>query len=170
MEQHKIFVFGIDQAGKTALISSIREDKLIQGTKPTLSFNITKLITKNIVFQIWDAPGQVSFRDVWIKGIKRAKINIFVLDVLDSPRFEEAKREFEKVLDNPLTRNVPFIFCFHKMDLLESQQNLKKARDFFQLSQIRHRKILSYETSIMKMESLRKFKSTLADIVLDIMW
>lgn len=170
MEQQKIFVYGIDQAGKTAIISSIKEEKLMQDTKPTLSFNITKIIARNVVFQVWDAPGQIPFREVWIKGIKRAKINIFVLDVSDVPRYEEAKREFEKVLDNPLTRNVPFVFCYHKMDLIESQQNLERAKDYFQLSHIHHRKILSYETSIMKMESLRKFKNTLADIVLDIMW
>ncbi len=149
---------------------TIKNKKTIETTIPTLAFNIEKLVIKDLEFQIWDAPGQKTLRDVWKSGYERAKILIFVLDTADKMRYKEAREEFFKVLDNPVTWGIPLIFCYHKMDLDEAQENIYEAKKIFNLSSVRGRKIIAYETSIMQLETLTKLESTLVNIILGTMW
>ena len=53
---------------------------------------------------------------------------MFVLDLTDPDRFAEAKSEFDKVLNDLETRNLPLIFCFHKTDLEGAEANINDAR------------------------------------------
>lgn len=139
-------------------------------TTPTLSFLITKYITDNCEFQLWDAPGQSAFRNVWKTGYERAKLLIFVLDVANDAKYEESKLELYKVLDDPISRGLPLILCFHKMDLEKAQQNLQKAKDFLHPSQIRGRRVVLYETSIYQPPSLEKVKGAMVNIASGTMW
>jgi small GTP-binding protein len=170
METQKVFVFGIDQAGKTAFVLSMKEDRTVSTTLPTLAFNIDKISVQNMQFQIWDAPGQRAFREIWTKGYDKAKLLVFLLDVADTARYEEAFTEFTRVLEDPITRGIPLVFCYHKMDLPESKENLAMARKMFNLPGLTGRRMLAYETSIHDMKNLRKIRETFVEIVLGIMW
>ncbi|MFX1259564.1 MAG: ADP-ribosylation factor-like protein [Promethearchaeota archaeon] len=161
---HKIFLFGLDNAGKTALCSFIKDESNLK-TKPTLMFNIDNLILKDIEFQVWDAPGQVQLRAMWNKNLGKSKILLFVLDTADVERFNEAKKELNKVLDDFETRNVSLVFCFHKMDLDKAQNNLKKAIDVFNLSSIQEREVHKLETTIKESEGIERLKNKLVEII-----
>lgn len=167
---HPILFYGIDKAGKTALTLTLKEGKTISSTLPTLAFNIDKIEYGDLEIQVWDAPGQRRFRDLWVKGYQKAKILVFVLDTADLARFEEAKQELDRVLNDEITRAIPLVFCFHKMDLEEAKSNLDAAKKFFRLSEIRGRKVVRFETTIMDIGSLTKLKGTLHDIVYGVMW
>ena len=95
MQQHKLFIFGLDRAGKTALNNWIRVDNPLKETRPTLAFDISNIIVNDIKISIWDAPGQIVFRKDWKRGYKKSSILMFVLDTSNSERFEEAKKEFD---------------------------------------------------------------------------
>ncbi len=172
MAGFKLFLFGLDRAGKTAIVKGIKEEKDLS-TTPTLSFGLGKWIIKDIEFQVWDAPGQVRFRGVWSRGFNKAKLLFFVLDTADSERFVEAKNEFDKVINDIETQRIPLLFCFHKMDIPEAKANLNKAREVFKLpriSQQGERPLYQFQTSIKDLDTLEPVKDALVKIVEDSRW
>lgn len=170
MGEQKIFLFGIDRAGKTALSESLKMNNIILETRPTLSFNIGNWIVDDLSFQIWYAPGQLPFRHLWKMGMDRAKVLIFCLDTADKPRFNEAYIEFRKVLNDSATHDLPLIFCLNKMDLPEAVQNLNHARSLFKLPTITDRKVVVLETSVFDKESLKKIKDTITELIMASRW
>ena len=63
MEQKiKVFVFGLDNAGKTSLLKYLKEEEVVDDPSPTREFDVIKLVIENQNFFIWDAPGQVKYR------------------------------------------------------------------------------------------------------------
>jgi small GTP-binding protein len=170
MHKLKIFVYGIGFAGKTALLNTMRSGVFSENTTPTLSFLITKYITEDCTFEIWDAPGQTAFRYVWKTGYERAKLLLYVLDVANESKYEECKKELYKVLEDPITTGIPLIICFHKMDLELAQQNLVKAKAYLHPSQIVSRRVILYETSIFQQPTIEKLKGALVNIASGTMW
>jgi ADP-ribosylation factor 6 len=165
----KIFLFGIDNAGKTALSGALKGEKLTE-TEPTITFDITKLIIKKIEFAVWDAPGQIKFREAWKEGLQKAQVLMFVVDTTDVQRFEEAKRELDKVLNTLETSRIPLVICFHKMDLPAAQKNHKLVLEMFKTQNIRNRTVYSFDTSIKKPESLNAVKDKLSEIIQKARW
>ena len=165
MVVHKVFIFGLDNAGKTTLTQFIKDDTQVQKTTPTLSFGIDNLIIKDIDFVFWDAPGQQNLRSRWGRGLLDAKILVFILDTSDSERFEEAKEELNKILDNIDARGIALIFCFHKMDLQESKDNYTKARDIFRLQKVGEREVYRYQTTVHEEGGVKEVKDKLVEII-----
>jgi len=170
MNKLKVFVYGVSYAGKTALLNTMRSGVLSEDTTPTLSFLITKYITDECVFELWDAPGQTAFRNIWKTGYERAQLLLYVMDVANDAKYDESAKELYKVLEDPITRGVPIIICFHKMDLELAQQNLQKAKAFLHPSQIVGRRVVLYETSIFNQPSIEKIKGALVNIASGTMW
>ena len=169
MTVHKIFLFGLDNAGKTALMKCVKDESNIQ-TKPTLSFNIDNSIIKDIEFQVWDAPGQIHFRTMWNKGLTKSKILLFVLDTAAKERFNEAIKELNKILDDYETRGIPLVFCFHKIDLEIAQNNIEEAHKLLDLSSIEEREVHKLITSIKESEGIDKLKNKLVEIIKEERW
>ena len=165
----KVFLFGIDNAGKTALAKTMK-DEAATDTEPTISFDITKMVIKNLEFAIWDAPGQVDFRETWLEGLDKAQVLLFVVDTTDETRFKEAKQELDKILNAIETREIPLVFCFHKMDLPEATANYNKAREIFKVPLIRNRKVFRLETSINQPETITAVKDKLAELIQKARW
>nr|MDO8115483.1 ADP-ribosylation factor-like protein [Candidatus Sigynarchaeota archaeon] len=163
----KIFLFGIDNAGKTALSMTIKNEKVVN-LAPTTAFNISKWVIKALEFAVWDAPGQIKYREEWIDGLDQAQVLMFVLDTTDAARFDESKRELDRILNDQQAARVPLVFCFHKMDLPEAKANHAKAQEVFKLSEIRNRKVYSFDTSIKNPESLNPVKDALVFIIFHI--
>ncbi len=170
-EKYKMFVFGLEEAGKTALISTFQENKTVKDTEPTLNLLVSKYFTDNVKFMVWDAPGQVNCRNTWEKGFSYADLLVFVLDVSEKQKFEEAKEEFKRVLEETkkgVYDTPKIVFCFHKMDLDEAKENLEEAKEFFNLKQYKSRKIVWFETSIYHLDKLKELKKILEEIAMGI--
>ena len=169
MSQIKVFLFGINNAGKTAFSKTMKNEKVIE-TEPTIVFDITKWVIKNLEFAVWDAPGQVKFRAAWREGLDKAQVLLFVLDTTDKVRFEEAKRELDTVLNLYETARIPLIICFHKMDLPEAKANHDRAREILKVPLIRNRKVYPFDTSIKIPATLNAVKDKLAEIIQKARW
>lgn len=165
MNTNKVFIFGLDNAGKSTIVHYLKSGQVVEGLAPTRLFNIDDFILKDIEYKIWDAPGQVAYRKSWSKGFDSANILIFVLDTSEKDRFEEAKTELMNVLKEPDQANVPLIFCFHKMDKLDAESNLAEAETFFGLDKIYDRPIYDYNTSIKSLQSFDPIKDRLVELV-----
>jgi ADP-ribosylation factor-like protein 8 len=170
MNANKVFLFGLDNAGKSTISHYLKTGQVVEGLTPTRLFSIDEFILNDIEYIIWDAPGQVCYRNSWKKGFDSANILLFILDTSQSERFQEAKTELMNVLKEPDQANVPLIFCFHKMDKLDAQTNLSEAEDLFGLNKIFDRPIYDYNTTIQSPQTLDPIKERLIEIIQKNRW
>ncbi len=124
-KEQKVAVVGLDNAGKTAILSKfggrlgINDLALI---KPTKGVEHRHIKTDVLDLYIWDFGGQKIFRDRYLKNPEKYFLQVdllmFVIDVQDSERFEEFFDYFEKVLDIIITlEETPYLLVFiHKYD------------------------------------------------------
>jgi small GTP-binding protein len=167
MTDIKAFLYGLDFAGKTAISETVKRKITFDNTRPTIRIMITQTMINNLNFYIWDLPGQTGLRDKWIKALERSEVLLFILDTADKERFIEAKKEFYSILNNPESKGVPLIFCFHKMDLSEARNNLPEAQTEFGLDYIKDRQINILETSINNLSTIEELKDKMVSIFLD---
>ena len=136
MEQkNKVFCFGLDNAGKTTLLTTMQNRDVNENTAPTKIFDIFDMIIEESKFVIWDAPGQVKYRKSWEKSLLKTDILLFLIDMADRIRFQEASLELNAIIRKEDVENIPLVICFHKFDLKESKDNFAEASRIFQLSQ-----------------------------------
>lgn len=160
----------MDAAGKTTLLNRIKEKPDPGKTTPTLGFSINQMILKDVEFIVWEGGGQVHYRSRWGRGVLDSNILLFVVDTSDLPRFEEAKNELLKVLNDAETRSVPLIIALHKMDLQKSKENAATARGMFQPNLFDDRHIYQLPTSIEMPETIDLLKDKLVEIIEQSRW
>jgi len=122
----KVFLFGVDEAGKTSLVRRIKTGQFNDNYfTPTRKFNIEYIqdIQKtkgdpSTITAFWDSPGQSTFREKWLTGLQDSNILVYMIDVANQLRFEESKREFWKIINNYLLLDVPLLIIGNKIDLL----------------------------------------------------
>ena len=165
MVDYKVFLCGLDNAGKTTLANYIIDNVILKDPEPTRAFGIDYLILKGMDFIFWDAPGQTSYRKKWERGVMGSNFIMFVLDIADKERFAEAKKELDRVLEDYDTRGLPLIFCFHKMDLPDAHTNLPEAEATLKLVSIAERKVFPLKTSVRSGEGIEELKNLLVELV-----
>lgn len=83
--QCKILMLGLDGAGKTTILYSLKLGQAIN-TIPTIGFNVEQLSYKTINFLVWDVGGQQKLRNLWTHYFEKARGLIYVIDSSDSER------------------------------------------------------------------------------------
>ncbi len=112
----KIFIFGPSKAGKTTIINCLRNE-FDKTTLPTTSMSISKLLIGSLEFLTYDVPGQTKFQKLWLPYLKNQDGLVFVFDITDKERYEEAKEMLHRVVTMPQTKNLPLLILFNKVDL-----------------------------------------------------
>ena len=157
-EMKKIILIGLSNAGKTCIY-----ERVFEGKTPWELLH--SAATKGIAYReyevgkmtkpmIWDLGGQQQYLDEYHNVLKdnifrKASILLYVIDVTDTDRYEDARSEFEWSVNQILTFNPEAVInvFFHKIDLVHEQDAvvayLKKL-----LSQNISHKILFHSTSI----------------------
>lgn len=123
----KVVVIGLDNAGKTAILSKFG-DRLgimdLAELKPTkgVERHYIKTEDSELDLFIWDMGGQVKYRNQYLENPEKYFFNIdlliYVIDVQDSERYAETFEYFEKILEilKTLEEN-PFVLIYiHKYD------------------------------------------------------
>ncbi|MFX0103022.1 MAG: ADP-ribosylation factor-like protein [Candidatus Hodarchaeota archaeon] len=165
----KIFLFGIDNAGKTTLSQVLRTGNYEGDIFPTTSYDIHALFLKHfkesIEFKIWDAPGQIIYRSSWDEGCAGASILIYALDTSEKARFIEAQEALQGILGKDETKGVPLIFLYHKIDKDQSKKNYYEAQDTFKPALIPGRDVYVIHTSIHEQRLLDDLREVIAKIM-----
>ncbi|KAJ6651564.1 hypothetical protein lerEdw1_020840 [Lerista edwardsae] len=113
----RILLLGLDAAGKTTLLYKLKLNETPM-TIPTVGFNVEKIQpVSNITFTMWDVGGQDRIRALWKYYHANTSGLVFVVDSVDSSRFEEARFELEALLDSPDLQGVPLVLLANKQDL-----------------------------------------------------
>ncbi len=118
-----IFIYGLDQAGKTALINGVKRNVTLK-TIPTTNVNISRIKVKDISVRIYDAPGQLKFRGLWEPYLKMQQNGlVFVLDIVHRMRYPIAKNLLHEIANYPNLKKLPFLILFNKIDLVKPDMN-----------------------------------------------
>ena len=166
-QKFKLFLFGLDNAGKSTLFEFMKEGTIAEDLEPTREFNVIDLFINDISYYIWDAPGQIKYRKNWAEGIKDTASFLYVVDLADNQRFNEAKKELTNILNNDEARGIPLIICFHKIDLKESQNHLKEALNVLNPQQnFKERDVYWLITSVYRKEGVKDLKIIISQLSL----
>ena len=130
----KIFLFGIDNVGKSSFVRRVKTGQYNDNYfPPTRTFNIEYIQNPNGVYSFWDMAGQSIFREKWLKGIQDSNIIIYMIDVANQIRFEEAKNEFWNIFDKYNFQETPLLIIGNKIDLI----NRSEKQEYDQLTRLK---------------------------------
>lgn len=129
----KIVVTGLDNAGKTTMVSFLQTGTFIKHS-PTMGKEETIMKVQGVKIRIVDMGGQRDFRSLWAGELEDASFVIFMLDAADPERFDEAKKELWKL--SSLIKERPLMVLANKYDLnnVASVKEIMEALDLKKLS------------------------------------
>ncbi|MFX1276004.1 MAG: ADP-ribosylation factor-like protein [Promethearchaeota archaeon] len=151
----KIFLFGLDEVGKSSLVRRIKTgDYSDNFFTPTKKFSIEYIEDEEMgLLAFWDMPGQYLFRRKWLTGSQDSNILIYMIDVSDQIRFAESKKELDFIINHYELIEVPLLVIGNKIDLInhlnmgntkDSVDHLVRLRkeifEYFGLKEIENRK------------------------------
>jgi small GTP-binding protein len=110
----KIVITGLDNAGKTTMVSFLQTGTFIEHT-PTMGKEETTIEVQGVRMNLIDMGGQKDFRAMWQGELDDAQFAIFMVDAADKDRFAEAKEELWKI--SSVVKEIPLIVLANKYDL-----------------------------------------------------
>lgn len=122
----KIIVSGLDNAGKTSILTALDKkydfERDIVQLKPTIRVEYHKMnfLKNNTIF--WDMGGQETYREIYVNYqsvyFDATDLLIYVIDVQDPDRFDDSLEYLNAILTffSESEMGVPIIITFHKYD------------------------------------------------------
>ncbi|GAB4323748.1 MAG: hypothetical protein Kow0069_28970 [Promethearchaeota archaeon] len=138
MDEKKILLAGLDNAGKTSILMALEKKhsftQILREIAPTIRIEYSQAEILGVPVNVWDMGGQASYREVYSRRLDYyfadADALIYVVDAQDRARFDEAVAYLSDVLryffDEGL--DVPTYVFFHKVDPKIRDSNETKAR------------------------------------------
>lgn len=111
-----IVFLGLDNAGKTALLHVLKNDRVTQ-TKPTIHPHSEELKMGNLKLNTYDLGGHETARKIWKDYFPAVHAILYLVDSVDVKRFPEARKELEKILSTPELVNIPVAILGNKIDM-----------------------------------------------------
>jgi small GTP-binding protein len=128
----KIVITGLDNAGKTTMVSFLQTGTFIKHT-PTMGKEETSIEVQGIRINLVDMGGQRDFRSLWIGELNDAEFIIYMVDAADKKRFEEAKLELWKL--SSLLKEKPLLVLANKYDL-KNVASIKEIMEALELEKL----------------------------------
>ncbi|KAM7194220.1 ARF/SAR superfamily [Rhypophila sp. PSN 637] len=113
----RILMLGLDAAGKTTILYTLKlkDDKVT--TIPTVGFNVETVNMKNVKFNVWDVGGQDKIRPLWRHYYSGTQGLIFVVDSADRNRIDEARTELHRIINDREMKDSLLLVLANKQDL-----------------------------------------------------
>ena len=111
----KILFLGLDNAGKTTLLTVLKNNKVSQ-MPPTKHAHSEELVIQNVNIHAFDLGGHHAMRKVWREYFPKIDAVVYLVDAADPTRFEESKAELDKLLNNEDIGSIPVLVLGNKID------------------------------------------------------
>jgi ADP-ribosylation factor protein 1 len=115
-KEMRILMVGLDAAGKTTILYKLKLGEVVT-TIPTIGFNVETVEYRNISFTVWDVGGQDKIRPLWRHYYQNTQGLIFVVDSNDRARFEDAREELHRMMNEDELRDAVILVFANKQDL-----------------------------------------------------
>lgn len=122
-QPREVIVIGLDAAGKTTMLHSMknRQGGEIQHHVPTVGFlletlQFTKGSARFLTIKAWDVGGRTFIRPLLRHWFAKADGIVFVLDSADRERLEDARNELHRVLGEDELYGKPLLIFANKQD------------------------------------------------------
>ena len=122
-----VLFLGLDNAGKTTLLHTLKDDRKVQA-QPTLQPTEEELEIGNMRFLARDMGGHAPARRMWSNYFEQSDAIVFLVDCSEEgvDRLPEAKGELDGLLRDPLLEKVPFVILGNKIDIAQiGEEDLK---------------------------------------------
>eukprot|EP01017_Pseudomicrothorax_dubius_P045796 TRINITY_DN7977_c0_g1_i4.p1 TRINITY_DN7977_c0_g1~~TRINITY_DN7977_c0_g1_i4.p1 ORF type:complete len:188 (+),score=37.81 TRINITY_DN7977_c0_g1_i4:28-591(+) len=117
-EETKVIIVGLDAAGKTHILYKLKLGEY--SNNRIIGFDVETARNNNVVFHAWDVGSSERTRPLWRHYFTGAHGLIFVVDSNDREKFEEAKTELYKLLEEEELRKTTLLVFANKQDLADA--------------------------------------------------
>jgi small GTP-binding protein len=158
---HKAIFVGLDNSGKSTIISFLQDGKFIEHT-PTMGKKNVDMEIGGTRMSLFDMGGQQDFRGLWLGELKNTKVVTFVIDAAAPQRFAEAKKELDTLLPAIKTNKIHLLILANKHDI-PGAVSLSKIINEFKLFDVDNFEIMeiSAKTGYGMADAFAKFYSLL---------
>ncbi len=180
-KDQKIIVIGLNNAGKTAIITKfdgglgIKDLALL---KPTRGVNTQEIKIRSLNLHLWEFGGQVDHRKEYLNEPEKyffgIDLVIFVIDIQDTERYDESIEYFDQIVENIINlEEFPHVLVFiHKFDpdIRDNNEvllNVELIKDL--IKSIFHEKSLNYDIYLTSVYSMISNEPTFSKFLKEIM-
>jgi len=128
----KVLFIGLDGAGKTSLLTFLKQGPNDVVPKPSVGFETKEVKYKGVVMSIFDVAGGAKVRELWKHYYPEIDAVVWVVDCAVQGRFAESKAALATALkDASMSRDCPMLIAANKSDIsgAKSEEEVKKALD-----------------------------------------
>ena len=113
-----VLVVGLDNAGKTSVLSHMRQSVPAGVVGPTVGARMTEFYTYGTRWRAFDVSGAGRCRSMWPFYYRDARAIIFVVDSCEAARLGIVRDELQTLVDHRdiRERKQPILFLLNKMD------------------------------------------------------
>lgn len=170
MEDIKIVIAGLDNAGKTSALIALRKKynfyEKVRNLKPTIKIDYNSFdFLNNWIINLWDMGGQAKYRKIYVNNpiyFTETNYLYYLIDIQDELKFEESVRYLHELLDIYRDMHYPneILICFNKYDpKYKNNEEFIDRIDMIKnlvLSQNKDMKFKFFKTSIYDISSLSR--------------
>lgn len=128
-------MLSLDTAGKTTILYRLKLGECVT-TISTIGFNVETVKYKNLSFCIWDVGGGDKIRALWRHYFEGVVALIFVVDVTDRDRVNEAKEELHRLLGEEETLDTKILLLMANKQDLPGGMSTSDLIEIFQLHKV----------------------------------
>lgn len=118
----RVLLLGLDSAGKTTVLNTIKGAEAAAETEPTVGFTVERLrfSKPKMEVAVWDVSGQDKARPFWRHYYRGTSGVLFVVDSNDRQRLPNARAELQAILDEVELEDAVIAVLANKRDLPEA--------------------------------------------------
>eukprot|EP00536_Pseudo-nitzschia_multiseries_P003682 jgi/Psemu1/186452/e_gw1.58.24.1 len=118
-KEGSLVVLGLDNAGKTTMLHRLRTGGDVRSFPPTDRPQQTEQFetSTGVRFSAWDLGGHEAVRHLWQDYACDTSAVLFLIDAVDSARFEEAAFELDALIGEKVVEDLPVAILLNKCDM-----------------------------------------------------